>query len=159
MKSKVLKITILTLFFVVLTERVTIQNVIVAFLIASLISKFTVSNNLIHPYLKMKTLSKWAVYGVVLFYEVIKANVQVALITLSRHMDIEPMVVTYESKLSDEWLLTILANSITLTPGTMTVDIKGNQLLIHCLNKMYSNGLSDMHLEKMLFEIERDING
>jgi len=68
-------------------------------------------------------------------------------------------VVTYESKLSDEWLLTILANSITLTPGTMTVDIKGNQLLIHCLNKMYSNGLSDMHLEKMLFEIERDING
>ena len=159
MKSKVLKVVILTLFFVVLTERITIQNVIVAFLIASLISKLMVSNTVIHHYLKMKTLMKWGVYGFVLFYEVIKANIQVALITLSRHMDIEPMVVTYESKLTDEWLLTILANSITLTPGTMTVDIEGNQLQIHCLNKMYSDSLADMQLEKMLYEIERDING
>ncbi|MBF4694411.1 Na+/H+ antiporter subunit E [Fusibacter ferrireducens] len=153
------KIGILALFFLILTEHITVLNIVVALLIATLISKSLDSKVLLRPYIRGRILIKWIIYGGILFYEVIKANIQVALITLSRHMDIEPMVVTYESQLSDEWLLTILANSITLTPGTMTVDIKGNQLLIHCLNRSYSEGLSEMLLEKKLCEIERDING
>lgn len=153
------KVFILTVFFLILTEHITVLNIAVALLIATLISKSFDSKVFFSPYIKGRILLKWVVYGGVLFYEVVKANIQVAMITLSRHMNIKPMVVTYESQLSDEWLLTILANSITLTPGTMTVDINGNQLLIHCLNQSYSDGLSEMLLEKKLCEIERDING
>ncbi|GAU79614.1 Na+/H+ antiporter subunit E [Fusibacter sp. 3D3] len=153
------KILILAVFFLILTEHITLLNIIVALAIAYFIAKLSDSKVFLSPYIKRKVLMKWLIYGSILFFEVVKANIQVAMITLSRHMNISPRVVTYESKLSDEWLLTILANSITLTPGTMTVDIKGNQLLIHCLNQSYSEGLSEMHLEKKLCEIERAING
>ncbi len=157
--NKFEKIFILTVFFLILSEHITLLNIVVAVLIASIISKTLDSKLVLSPYIKGRVLLKWIVYGGVLFYEVVKANIQVAMITLSRHMNIEPMVVTYKSQLSDEGLLTILANSITLTPGTMTVDIEGNQLLIHCLNQSYSEGLSEMLLEKKLCEIERAING
>jgi multicomponent Na+:H+ antiporter subunit E len=50
--------------------------------------------------------------------------------------------------------LTILANSITLTPGTMTVSIDKNVLDIHCLNKNYEDSLKDNLFEKMLLKIE-----
>ena len=74
-------------------------------------------------------------------------------------MKLSPQVVEYTSPIKDEWLLTILANVITLTPGTMSVDLNDSRLIIHCLNKEYAEGLGKMSLEKLLLKIEGDCIG
>lgn len=159
MKLNIIKITTLAIFFLLLSEKVTITNIVFAVAVAFIIEKISDKNLFDRKYISLKVLSRWIKFIGVLFIEVVKANIQVAKITLSMNMDIEPHIVNYKSKLNDEMLLTILANVITLTPGTMTVDIKGNELLIHCLNKEYSESLNGMILEDMLCRIEGELVG
>jgi len=158
-KNNILKILVLALFFIILSEKVTLLNIAFGLLTAMLVVTFNKEELRINRYMKPKLLLKWIKFVIILFVEVVKANIQVAIITLSKDMNVEPVIVTYKSVLKDEFLLTILANSITLTPGTMTVDIKGDKLLIHCLNKEYSKGLSGMDMEIMLRGIEGELNG
>lgn len=60
-------------------------------------------------------------YLFVLIIEVIKANLDVAKIVLSPKIDVDPVVVNFKTKLKSDLGRVILANSITLTPGTITM--------------------------------------
>jgi multicomponent Na+:H+ antiporter subunit E len=68
-------------------------------------------------------------------WEMIKANVHVASIVLHPLCPIKPGIVKIRTGLTKDTALTILANSITLTPGTFTVDInpRAGELYIHCI--------------------------
>jgi multicomponent Na+:H+ antiporter subunit E len=63
-----------------------------------------------------------------------KANFDVAYRVLHPKMPISPGIVKVKTKLKSEIGIAFLANSITLTPGTFTVDLKGQHLYIHCIN-------------------------
>ena len=64
------------------------------------------------------------VYGIVIFpIELIKANLDVAFKALSPKLDIHPGFVKVPSELKSEYAEAMLADSITLTPGTITMDI------------------------------------
>lgn len=78
----------------------------------------------------------WAViYMVVFFYYVMKANFDVAYRVLHPAMPIEPGIVKVRTTLRSPEARTALANSITLTPGTLTVDITDDGFLyIHWIN-------------------------
>jgi multicomponent Na+:H+ antiporter subunit E len=154
-----MEITVLSAFFLVLTERLSVVNVAAAIVIAFAVTAFKDQHGNLSRYITPSLALKWIAYLGILFFEVVKANFQVAMIALSKHMDVEPEIVPFESVLHDPWLLTILANSITLTPGTMTVTMKDNQLKVHCLNRRYAEGLKDMHMEHLLHKIEGELNG
>ena len=62
-------------------------------------------------------------YLPVFFWELLKANIDVAYRVLSPCPPIKPGIVRLKTKLKSDTGLTCLANSITLTPGTLTVDI------------------------------------
>lgn len=62
-------------------------------------------------------------YAIIFIYEVIKANLDVAYRIILPHMPIKPGIVKIKTNLKSAAGLTILANSITLTPGTLSVDI------------------------------------
>jgi len=65
-------------------------------------------------------------------YAVVKANLEVAYLVLHPAMPIRPGIVKVRTSLRSDAGLTALANSITLTPGTMTVDVAADgQLYIH----------------------------
>lgn len=68
-------------------------------------------------------------------WEMIKANLQVALIVVHPLRPIRPGIVKIRTELTKDTAMTILANSITLTPGTFTVDInpEAGELYIHCI--------------------------
>ncbi|MBE0713480.1 MAG: Na+/H+ antiporter subunit E [Candidatus Aminicenantes bacterium] len=68
-------------------------------------------------------------------WEMIKANVHVAGIVLHPLRPIKPGIVKIRTELTNDVAMTILANSITLTPGTLTVDInpEAQELYIHCI--------------------------
>lgn len=63
--------------------------------------------------------------------ELVKSNVNVALIVLSPSLPINPGIVTVRTKLKNPMGRMLLCNSITLTPGTLTVDMEGDLLHIH----------------------------
>lgn len=73
-------------------------------------------------------------YLVVFFVALIKANLDVARRVLTPSLPIRPGVVRVHTALGSELGKLLLANSITLTPGTLTVDVDGDQLLIHWIN-------------------------
>lgn len=67
-------------------------------------------------------------------YYCIKANLQVVYLVLHPDMPIKPGIVKVKTKLKSESGVTALANSITLTPGTLTVDVRNdNELYVHWL--------------------------
>ena len=74
------------------------------------------------------------VYIPVFFWEMAKANFDVAFRVIHPKMPINPGIVKIKTNIQSEMGKTILANSITLTPGTFTVDLKDQYLYIHWIN-------------------------
>jgi len=82
------------------------------------------------PYLHgPKSLS----YYVWLFGEIVKANVAVVRAVLSPDLEVSPKMVSVPAKQGTDIGRTMFANSITLTPGTVSVDMVGEKILVHAL--------------------------
>lgn len=77
----------------------------------------------------------WLCYYIPVFlWECIKANFDVAYLVLHPKMPIHPGIVKIKTNLKTEIAKTFLANSITMTPGTLSVDIEDEYLYIHWIN-------------------------
>jgi len=72
-------------------------------------------------------------YILVLLKNLIISNIQIAKRTLSKDMKLSPAIVAVKTELKSDWKKLLLANSITLTPGTLTLDIKDDILYIHVI--------------------------
>lgn len=68
-----------------------------------------------------------------LIKEIFKANFEVARIVLSPRMPIQPQIITIDATDLPGPSQATLANAITLTPGTLTLDIDSGQIEVHCL--------------------------
>jgi multicomponent Na+:H+ antiporter subunit E len=86
------------------------------------------------PSLSIKMILFFLVYIIVLFWEIVKANLDVAYRIIHPKMPIKPGIVVIKTGLKSDIAKMILANSITLTPGTFTLDVIGDKLLIHWIN-------------------------
>ncbi|MEY8522036.1 sodium:proton antiporter [bacterium 1XD8-76] len=93
-------------------------------------------------------------YIVVLIVEIIKANLQVIHFVLNDREIVEPVIVEHRTRLRTNLGRVILANSITLTPGTITVSLEGNELVIHCLDSTMAEGIEDTIFERLLEKME-----
>ena len=74
-------------------------------------------------------------YAPWLLAEIVKANVAVARLVLDPRLPIDPAVVTITTRLTSPLARTTFANSITLTPGTITLDADGTALTIHAITR------------------------
>lgn len=103
----------------------------------------------------LKKFPSMIVYALVLLKEIIKANfVLYKLFFLHTKEKREPVMVTFESRLKTRTARVFLANAITLTPGTISVKVKGNKLTVHCYDKSLAAGLNDTVFEKRLLKLE-----
>lgn len=93
-------------------------------------------------------------YIALLFKEVVKANLAICRLILTRKEIVEPVIVKVPVKLRTEFARVILANSITLTPGTITVSLTEQELLVHCLDKSMAEGMEDSDFVKLLEKLE-----
>lgn len=96
----------------------------------------------------LRTLRFFVVYVPYLLYEIVKANLQVAAVILRPSMPIEPRMTRVRVAVPGGLPLTSLANSITLTPGTLTVRADNQELVIHALIPDAREGLFDGGLER-----------
>lgn len=103
----------------------------------------------------LKKFPSMVVYALILLKEIIKANfVLYKLFFLHSKEKREPVMVTFESRLKTRTARVFLANAITLTPGTISVKVKGNKLTVHCYDKSLAAGLNDTVFEKRLLKLE-----
>jgi len=106
-----------------------IVGAVMAFIIAYLIKDTSIYNftaNIIVQLVKFIVL-----YIPLFLWELIKSNVSLAKIVLNPKLPINPGFVTIKTGLDSDIGKLILANSITLTPGTLSVEVEGNELTIH----------------------------
>ena len=91
---------------------------------------------------------RFLIYIPYLLWEIIKANIAVSAVILRPSMPIEPTVTRVNARVRSGLPLTALANSITLTPGTLTVRANNQQLLVHTLIPAAREDLFDGGLER-----------
>lgn len=109
------------------------------------------------PRITPAVLVRFPFFAVALVWQIIKANIDVALIILNPRLPINPRIVEYRTFLPDDLPRTVFSDSITLTPGTVTVELEGDTLHVHCLAEYHQEGLPG--LERMvawLFGVKRD---
>ncbi len=94
-------------------------------------------------------------YVIVLIVEILKANFAVVKMIFSVKYQIEPALVTFKSPLKTGFANFLLANSITLTPGTITVSSESGEFVVHCLDKDLAEGMDDSIFVHLLKKLER----
>ena len=94
-------------------------------------------------------------YLFLLIKEILIANIAVFRLILNGNEVVEPIIVHIKPDLKSELLRVILANSITLTPGTITVSISEEELVVHCLDKSLAEGMEQSQFVKLLQKMER----
>ena len=93
-------------------------------------------------------------YFGVLVKEIVKANVCVLKIILSPELQPEPAFVYFDTDFKTGLARVLLANSITLTPGTITVSVEDDRFCVHCLDKELAEGMETSVFVKLLKEME-----
>lgn len=93
---------------------------------------------------------KYAVYWIYLIKEIAKASIDVAKVVLDPRLPINPHVVQFKRPMSNPLAHVTLANSITLTPGTITMDVDDGVYTIHALTTGAADGLEDGQGEMMV---------
>ena len=138
MKIKAISIifTILFAAWLILNNSVSIEYLISGAAIALLISlgfckECAVFNDL---NLTPKAFIYTFIFLMVFLWELVKANFVMAKTVLSPSLPIHPGIIRADTTLKSKMARLILANAITLTPGTFTVDIIGDTLYIHCVD-------------------------
>lgn len=101
-----------------------------------------------------RLLPAFVQYLYYLMKEIILANLTVTRLILTRKEEMEPVLVHVRADLRSETARVILANSITLTPGTITVSLTEDKLLVHCLDKSLSEGMDDSVFVRLLQKME-----
>jgi multicomponent Na+:H+ antiporter subunit E len=120
-------------FWLLITFRLTLPNIITG-TIASLICSAIFSRYYFHnvyKFLQPQRYMWFLIYLVIFIWACIKANFDVAYRVLHPAMPIKPGIVRLKTSLKSEFARTLLANSITMTPGTITVDIIDDEYYIH----------------------------
>lgn len=97
---------------------------------------------------------KFLKYLCVLMNEIRKANVQTIQMILSKK-EVKPKLINFSTDLQTEKGKVILANSITLTPGTITVSLEGSEYLVHCLDESMAPGMDKSVFVELITDLEK----
>lgn len=93
---------------------------------------------------------EYAFYWLYLVKEIVKASIDVAKVVLDPKLPINPHVVQFKRPMSNPLAHVTLANSITLTPGTITMDVDEGVYIIHALTDGAADGLENGEGEMMM---------
>lgn len=93
-------------------------------------------------------------YFWVLVKEIVKANMCVLRLITSPDLQPEPALIYFDSELKTGLAKVMLADSITLTPGTITVSLEENHFCVHCLDKELAEGVEESVFLELLEKME-----
>lgn len=82
-----------------------------------------------------------------LFLRVVQSSLHLTKLILSRSLPIKPKLISYRSHLQHQGAIVVLGNSVTLTPGTITVEVNGSHLLVHAIDEAAGEDLTSGRME------------
>ncbi len=93
-----------------------------------------------------------------LLWKIVVSNVHVLYLALHpRGTDsIEPQIVRFKTRLRSDFAKYVFANSITLTPGTVTISIEGDEFLVHAISRKTAESLPGVMEVRVAAAFERD---
>ena len=99
-------------------------------------------------------LSLWRFFAYLpwLLYQIVLANLHVVYL-IAWPREIRPQIVRFRTTLRSELARTTLGNSITLTPGTVTMDIEGDEFVVHALSDKVARDLQSGAMERRVARI------
>jgi multicomponent Na+:H+ antiporter subunit E len=92
-------------------------------------------------------------YTIWLLKEIFMSSIAVVRITCRKNLGIQPILEPIKSIQNTDIGLVTYANSITLTPGTVTLSIEGNNLLVHALDLQFMNDLQEGEMDRRVKQI------
>lgn len=96
-------------------------------------------------------------YMFVLAIEIFKANISTLKLITSTRYDIEPALVTFDVHFESDIAKVLFANSITLTPGTITAEIEGDTYKVHALDISFVEGIDEGKIVDILHRMEAKV--
>ncbi|MDY0023996.1 MAG: Na+/H+ antiporter subunit E [Candidatus Izemoplasmatales bacterium] len=150
---------LLLIFWVILSFKIDLSIVVIGFFVSLLVVLF--NYDLVFCQGETSRFTFKLIYRViklffVLVFNIAKSNIEVAKIVLSRKMKIDPGFVKIENPLKKELNQALYANAITLTPGTLTVEMSEEEIVVHGLIKEHVKQLHGSSLERVFIGLEAD---
>ncbi len=100
---------------------------------------------------------KFIVYIPWLLWEIILANVEIAYLVLNPKPLVDPQIVRFKNDLKTDLGIVTLAHSITLTPGTVTVEANREEFVIHAIWQKSADGIIGGEMQRKVKKIEGDV--
>jgi len=125
------KFILLFLVWIGLTNSLDIQELIVGAIVAFVIARFFTPNR---EFNLKELVIKYIKFIPIFLKNLVQSNIAVAKIVLNPKLPINTGIVKLKTSLNSDHDKLVLANAITLTPGTITIELRDNDLFIHILN-------------------------
>jgi len=103
-------------------------------------------------------IAKFIPYGFWLIVEILKSNIDVCKRILDPKLPISPRLITVTSSQLGDFAKVVYANSITLTPGTISIDVEGDDIEVHALSENGAEGLATGEMDKRISKVEAKIH-
>ena len=161
--SIVLQFIILFAFWLILSGRYQLKYILIGAVAAGLVTFLT--NDLLYSALHRGVRVETKVWAVLLqlwrfiaylpwlLSRIIMANVQVAYLVLHPKMPIDPVLFLFRTRMRKGISQVTLANSITLTPGTITVSLEGGRYIIHTLKPPLASELAEAVMQNKIAKV------
>ena len=88
-----------------------------------------------------------------LFLRILQSSLHLTRLILHPSLPIAPKLIQYRTKLRGDFPIVLLCNSITLTPGTITVEVNGQDLIVHAMDEVSSQDLVKDQFERKLARV------
>lgn len=150
-------IVYLALWFI-FNERVTLELALAGLIVCGLVDLFSwkilggVKRK--RPNILFRLIRGGALYFLNLLIQIFRCNAAVIRLILSPTLEVEPELHTFRTRLKTDAARVALANSITLTPGTITCSLEDDVFCVHALDTSLGEGIENSDFEKRLQELE-----
>ncbi|MFP4177261.1 MAG: Na+/H+ antiporter subunit E [Acholeplasmataceae bacterium] len=148
---------VLLIFWYILTSAVdlstTVTGVLVALMVVLYNYDLTFRKDELLPF-RLTRIRAFFVLSFLLIRGIIRSNIEVARIVLNPKLPIEPGFVRIRQPLKKDLGRALYANSITLTPGTLTVGMDDRSILVHGLLKKHVKDLENSAIERAFVAYE-----
>lgn len=144
--------------WIIFNGQITLEICVFGILIAALLFAFAcrfMDYNMEKELQVYRKLGKILRYIFTLVWEVVKANLGTVHLILTQREEIQPVLVSFHSDLKSPMTQTLLANAITLTPGTITVTLENGDYTVHCLDESLAEGMDQSIFTKLAQELEQ----
>ena len=145
--------------WLIFSGKLTIEVIVAGIIISAVVYRFACVHMRYSPALDYKLMRKLfhcIRYVFILIWETAKANIIVFRIVFSRTIKIKPKIIYFRTGLKTNAARVVLANSITLTPGTITVALEDGLYCVHCLDSKLTERIEDSIFVRQLLKIEEN---